>query len=149
VEGRPLAAAHAALEWPSAPLLVLWHAQSILREFRGDGHVALLVADGLSGPEALVVHAATGEVPAAILQATRGWSDEAWADAVASLQRRGWLHEGDGLALTDEGTARRHQLEARTDELAAAPYQVLGDEGCAELRSLVRPWSTQAARHLR
>ena len=49
VEGRPLAAAHAEVVWPTEPHLVLWHAQSVLREFRGDGHVALLVTHGLSG----------------------------------------------------------------------------------------------------
>lgn len=59
-QGRPLFAAHAALPWPSAPHLVLWHAQTLLREFRGDGHVAALLSAGLSGLEALVTHAATG-----------------------------------------------------------------------------------------
>ncbi len=62
-EGRPLFAAHASLPWPDDPLLVLWHAQSLLREFRGDGHIAVLTTEGLSGLEALVVHGGTGEVP--------------------------------------------------------------------------------------
>ena len=64
IEGRPLAAAHADVAWPAEPHLVLWHAQSILREYRGDGHIALLVVHGLSGVEALVTHAAAGDVPA-------------------------------------------------------------------------------------
>src|SRR5258708_5166076 len=59
--GRPLFAAHASLPWPSEPHLVLWHAQSLLREYRGDGHVSLLLTEGLTGLEALIVHAATGE----------------------------------------------------------------------------------------
>ena len=70
VEGRPLAAGHAGLDWPDEPHLVLWHAQSILREYRGDGHVALLVSNGLSGIEALISHGATGEVPAPLLRST-------------------------------------------------------------------------------
>ena len=61
VEGRPLSAGHAELPWPDLPHLVLWHAQSILREFRGDGHVALLLTHGLSGIDALVTHAAAGD----------------------------------------------------------------------------------------
>ena len=60
IEGRPLAAAHCDVDWPDEPHLVLWHAQSILREFRGDGHIALLVVHGLSGVEALVTHAGNG-----------------------------------------------------------------------------------------
>ena len=88
-EGRPLAAAHADLAWPSAPHLVLWHAQSILREYRGDGHIAQLVVRGLSGTEALVTHAAAGDVPAHLLRSTRGWSREAWDDAVDALRGAG------------------------------------------------------------
>ena len=72
VEGRPLAAGHAEVPWPSAPHLVLWHAQSVLREYRGDGHIALLVVHGLSGLEALVTHAASGDVPAYVLALDAG-----------------------------------------------------------------------------
>jgi hypothetical protein len=145
VEGRPLCAGHADLPWPDAPHLVLWHAQSILREFRGDGHVALLLTHGLSGLDALVTHAAAGDVPAPILQATRGWSDEQWAAAVVSLRERGWLAEGDELVLSDAGAAQRQEIEEQTDVLAASPYAELGEEGCAELRSLARPWSKSFA----
>ena len=60
-EGRPLYAAHAGLDWPSEPHLVLWHATTLLREFRGDGHIAALVAAEIDGPEAVVMHAAMGD----------------------------------------------------------------------------------------
>lgn len=148
-EGRPLAAGHAEVAWPTVPHLDLWHAQSILREFRGDGHVALLVAQGLSGPEALVTHAATGEVPAEVLRTTRGWSREAWDAAAEALRDRGWLQKGDELRFTEWGTAQRRAIEVATDTLAARPYDALGDEGCAELRALTRPWSTVFAALLR
>jgi hypothetical protein len=144
-EGRPLCAGHTDLPWPEQPHLALWHAQSILREYRGDGHVALLVAHGLSGLEALVTHAASGEVPAHILQSTRGWEDAAWQDAVMSLRARGWLDEGGDLALSGTGAAARQEIEAGTDRLAAAPYAALGEEACAELRALARPWSRTCA----
>jgi hypothetical protein len=145
VEGRPLCAGHVDLPWPDAPHLVLWHAQSILREYRGDGHVALLLTHGLSGIDALVTHAASGDAPSGVLRATRGWSDERWDAAVSSLQGRGWLAEGDDLALTEWGAAQRLEIEDQTDSLAAAPYATLGDDGCAELRTLTRPWSTKFA----
>jgi hypothetical protein len=148
-EGRPLAAAHAELSWPDEPHLVLWHAQSILREFRGDGHVALLVTHGLSGVEALVTHAAAGDVSARVLRATRGWPDESWVGAVDALRGRGWLEPGDALSFTAWGEARRGEIEDGTDALAAAPYGTLGEAGCAELRALVRPWSKVFAEHLR
>ncbi len=137
--GRPLYGGHAALDWPEPPHLVLWHAITLLREFRGDGHVACLCAEGLDGCQALVVHAATGDVPARTLAATRGWSDEAWESAVEALADRG-LVTSDGQ-LTDAGRAHRQHVEDRTDELALAPWQHLGSEGCDRLRTLVRPWS--------
>jgi hypothetical protein len=142
IEGRPLAAGHAEIPWPDAAHLELWHAQSILREYRGDGHIAELVTHELSGLDALVTHAATGDVPVDVLRATRAWSDEAWAGAVESLRGRGWLEDGDALRFTEWGAGRRRAIEDGTDELAAAPYDALGEEGCAELRALVRPWST-------
>jgi hypothetical protein len=149
VEGRPLAAGHADLDWPSEPHLQLWHAQSILREFRGDGHIALLVIHALSGLEALVTHAAAGDVPAPVLLATRAWSGEAWRHAVEDLRRRGWLEPGDELRFTPTGAQRRKEIEDGTDALSSLPYEALGEEGCTELRSLVRPWSKVFAEHLR
>jgi hypothetical protein len=148
-EGRPLAAAHADLAWPAEPHLQLWHAQSILREFRGDGHIAQLVVHGLSGLDALVTHAAAGDVPKSILLATRAWSDEAWQVAEDGLRQRGWLEQGDELRFTTAGEQRRQQIEDGSDALAAAPYEVLGEERCAELRALARPWSKLFADHLR
>jgi hypothetical protein len=131
-EGRPLFAGHARLEWPQEPHLALWHAQSLLREFRGDGHVAALTVEGLSGIEALVSHAAAGDVPAAALQATRAWSDVEWADAVTAMAVRG-LVDATG-AFTDDGRAQRKRIEDATDRLSVAPYAAIGEDACARLR---------------
>ena len=140
-EGRPLYAAHAALPWADEPHLVLWQATTRLREFRGDGHIAALVADGLSPREALVTHGAAsdGAVPMRVLQTSRGWSDEAWDETRADLRDRGWLDGDDRL--TADGAAVRDRVEARTDELAMAPWRALGEDGSDRLRGLVRPWS--------
>jgi hypothetical protein len=139
LEGRPLFAGHAGLPWPDESHLVLWHAQTLLREFRGDGHIAELVVRDISGIEALVLHAATGEVPRGALQATRRWDDDAWATAVDALASRGWV-DADGT-FTDAGRGVRGEIEAGTDRLASAPYAALGEDGCARLRELARPWS--------
>ncbi len=137
--GRPLYAGHASLPWPNPPHLALWHAIALLREFRGDGHIACLVAAGLDGVDALVLHAASGEVPRAALQASRHWDDTAWDASVAKLQERG-LVTGDG-SFTDGGAALRQHIEDQTDALALAPWAVLGEDDCDELRTLVRPLS--------
>jgi hypothetical protein len=135
-EGRPLFAGHAALAWPDQPHLVLWHAQTLLREFRGDGHIAALTTEGLSGIEALVSHAASGDVPAAVLRTSRAWSDDAWAAAVAGMVERG-LVQPDG-SFTESGEAQRRRIEDTTDRLALAPYAAIGEDGCALLRTAGR-----------
>lgn len=143
LSGKPLFAAHAALPWPDEPLLVLWHAQSLLREFRGDVHIAAMTAEGIDGCEALVVHAATGEIPRAALQTTRAWPDDAWSAAVERLRARGHV-DADG-AFTEKGRASRQWVEDRTDEWSSVAYEPLGEAGCEELRALARPLARAAA----
>lgn len=138
-EGRPLFAGHASLPWPDEPHLVLWHSQSLLREFRGDGHIVALTVEGLDGCEALVTHAAAGDVSPDILRSTRQRSGDDWSAAEERLRERGWL-DAD-LVFTDLGRERRDWIEARTDELAAGPYDAIGVDGCARLRELCRPVS--------
>lgn len=134
-EGRPLHAGHADLQWPSEPLLVLWHSITLLREHRGDGHIAALVAAGISGIEALVTHTATGRgFIAAAAQQTRGWSQQEWAAAEESLRTRDLL-AGDGT-LTEAGAALRGEVESATDRMALAPWTALGDAGAARLAEI-------------
>ena len=118
---------------------MLWHAQSLLREYRGDGHVSLLLTEGLSGLEALIVHAGTGEIPGQALQMSREWSDQEWAAGIAGVRDRGWLEDGAELRLNEAGRARRQSVEDRTDELAVYPYEAIGEDGCARFRQVVRP----------
>jgi hypothetical protein len=131
-EGRPLYAGHADLNWPDAPHLVMWHAVSLLREHRGDGHTCALVAAGLSGIEALVTHTVTGKGFAPeFARASRGWSQDEWDSAVSGLAARGLLdREG---ALTPAGQALRAEVEDETDRMAAAPWQHLGDRGTEDV----------------
>ncbi|WP_314613442.1 SCO6745 family protein [Streptomyces stackebrandtii] len=137
-EGRPLAAANAALPWPEAPHLVLWQAATILREHRGDGHLAALLVAGLDPVEALVSFAAIGAAPEPVFE-SRGWSASEWEAARERLTARGVL-DADG-AVTDEGRALRAEVELRTDELAAAPWAALGPEDTARLAELLGgPW---------
>jgi|SRR5581483_6319380 len=138
-EGRPLYAGHASLEWPDEPHLVLWHAQTLLREYRGDGHIAALVGAGLDAPEALVTHGASGTVGMDVLKSTRAWPDDEWDAAVERLKSRGWL-DGEG-AFTAKGSEARDRIETQTDELAMRPWNAIGEDACTRLRELVRPWS--------
>jgi hypothetical protein len=140
-QGRPLFAAHASLPWPDAPHLVLWHAQTLLREYRGDGHVALLLTEGLDGLGALITHAATGAIAAETLRDSRAWSEQEWADGLERVRAQGWLADRQELALSEAGQRRRQSIEDRTDQLAAYPYEAIGEDGCARLRELATPLS--------
>ncbi|MEU4498204.1 hypothetical protein AB0F96_33425 [Streptomyces sp. NPDC023998] len=121
--GRPLAAGNAELAWPDEPHLVLWQAATILREHRGDGHLAALLTAGLDPVESLVSFAAIGAASVERF-ASRGWSDQEWGAARERLVARGLL-DADGTA-TAAGRELRAEVERRTDELAAAPWAALG-----------------------
>jgi len=118
--GRPLGGPNAALPVPAEPLARLWRAATVLREHRGDGHVAALVAADLDGCEALILRAgadlaaaggrsAKAAGPGAAgsddgwsaagvtrqrIQSVRGWTDEQWEQAAARLADRGLIHAG-------------------------------------------------------
>jgi hypothetical protein len=139
ITGRPLYAGHAALPWPDPPHLQLWHACTLLREHRGDGHIAALVVAGLNGAEASVTHAVSGAVPEEVLRTTRGYTEEAWQAVKDRLRARGLL-DGDG-AFTKAGQELRDWVERTTDEAASAPYEHLGSDTTQRLIALVRPWA--------
>jgi len=134
--GRPLYAAHAALPWPEDPLLALWHGATLLREHRGDGHVAALLLVGLDPVEALVTGGlSTGTTD--FLKATRGWTEQEWSAGEDRLRARGLLDEAGGL--TPAGVALRAEVESRTDRAALEGWRHLGVEGAERLLGLVQP----------
>lgn len=145
-EGRPLYAGHAGLEWPAEPHLVLWHAATLLREYRGDGHIAALVGRGLSGLAAMITYTATGKgFLEPVAKATRGWSDEQWDAGVEDLRAQGLLDPAG--ALTPEGRVLRESIEEQTNASAVAPWRHLGAEKAARLHELGRELARHAVAH--
>ena len=140
--GRALAAAHQALDWPTIPHLALWHAATVLREHRGDGHVASLVAEEVDGLEANVLSVASGASTAELLQQSRRWSTDDWERATEGLVERGVLTASG--ALTEQGAALKERIERATDRLAAGPYGALGGEERSRLIEITE----RLARHL-
>jgi len=139
--GRPMFAANAGLPWPAEPHLALWHAATLLREHRGDAHVAALTVAGLDPCEAHVTQVAAAGVPLDTIAPYRGWTDRDWQDAAARLAARGWL-AGDG-SLTDAGRDARRRVEDDTNRLAAEAVRALEpgdrDDVVAVLRRVVAP----------
>ncbi|MDQ3955033.1 MAG: hypothetical protein M3285_05740 [Actinomycetota bacterium] len=138
-EGRPLYAAHLSLEWPAPSHLALWHGCTLLREHRGDGHVASLVGAGIDGCEAHVLQAAAGRVPEEGLRLFRGWSEADWSGARGRLLERG-IVDVKG-ALTDEGAGLVAHIDATADRAALAPWKGLGESDTAELATILRSFA--------
>jgi hypothetical protein len=135
--GRPLAAARARTPWPEAPHMVLFEAATRIRESRGEGHVASLVAAGIDGCESHLTLAGDSVKVRQVLQPRRGWTDAEWDAAIARLQERGLLTADGGL--TPLGIEVRDGIERRTDALAVPPWRAFGAERTAQLLELLRP----------
>ncbi|MEV8506368.1 hypothetical protein AB0368_16260 [Actinoplanes sp. NPDC051475] len=137
--GRALGAANAALPRPADPLARLWHAATVLREHRGDGHIVALVDAELNGCQALVLRDALygGRDQ---LQPNRGWTDGEWDTAARELAERGRL-ESDGRATAEAAEVHR-AVEDRTDRLAAQPWSALEPADQAWLAELLAPLAT-------
>jgi hypothetical protein len=136
-DGRTLYSAHAALPWPDSAHGQLWHAVTLLREYRGDGHIAALIANGLSGLEALITHTVAGiGFSVEFTRQLRGWSREQWAAGVDRLRDRGLLDEAD--ALTPVGIEMRSRIEDLTDALAFAPWSTLSDDDAEDVARVAK-----------
>ena len=134
VVARPLFASHAALPWPTERAMVLWHACTLLREFRGDNHNLVLAAHGVDGVECHVLMAAHGHGNQPTLEGIRGWTRDEWLAAVGRLHDRGWVDAAG--AYTDAGRAARVAIERETDLLSAAAVANLDAAGSSRLAEL-------------
>jgi hypothetical protein len=133
--GRALGAANAALPWPDAPHLQLWQALGAIREGRGDGHVACLVAEQIGPCESLVLQGATGRSDADALRSRRGWSEDEWRDTIERLAERGMVD--DEGRITGAGQRARELIELMTDRVAASSFPI--DDRAVELVDAMRP----------
>ncbi len=133
VDGRALFAANTALPWPDDPVEVLWHATTLLREHRGDGHSAALLASGITGRQSNALHCAAGAVPTEYMKQSRDYDDAEWEQCCADLADRGLL-TGDG-SLTSDGRKLKHRVEEMTDTLALTALRGLDD---TEVETLFR-----------
>ncbi len=140
VEGRPLFAANAALPWPDDPIAALWHAATLLREHRGDGHVAALTAAGIAGREANVLHFTSVDAPPQIRVTGRDYDDAEWDANVGALAERGLMT--DFGQLTDGGRLLKQDIEDRTDLIALRAYAALTDDELERLIDGLTPLAT-------
>lgn len=137
IVGRPLAAARTSVPWPDEPHLRLFEAATRIRESRGDGHIASLVAAGIDGCESHLTLPGDPQRVRQVVQPRRGWTDAEWEAAARGLQERGLLHAD--ATLTEQGAAAREGVERRTDALAVPPWRAFGPERTTRLLEVLRP----------
>jgi hypothetical protein len=137
VDGRPLFAANVPLPWPDEPVAALWHATTLRREHRGDAHVAVLTAAGISGRESNVLHAAAGRVPREYIARTRDYDEDSWRRHERALADRCLLNATGSLSAA--GHDLKNHVEATTDALALAALDALSDDEAERLFAAFTP----------
>ncbi|MEV6036570.1 hypothetical protein AB0L65_35830 [Nonomuraea sp. NPDC052116] len=136
-EGRVLYAGLRALDVPEEPVARLWHAATLLREHRGDGHNAALLAHGIGGTESHVLMALSLGMRAEEFGRIHHLPKARLAAVVDGLRGRGLVDAAGRF--TDAGRETRQRIEALTDELAAPAYDVLGADELDELAAGLEP----------
>ncbi|AWT46570.1 MULTISPECIES: SCO6745 family protein [Streptomyces] len=138
MEGRVMYAGMRALPVPGDPVARLWHSATMLREHRGDGHIAALLTERIGGTEAHVLSALEqGIHPPESFGRIHHLPKERLAAVMDGLRARG-LVDAEGR-FTDAGRATKQRVEALTDDLAAAPYEALSPAELDELVAVLEP----------
>src|SRR3954453_18506297 len=141
VEGRPMYAALRAIPVPDDVVVRLFHAASLLREHRGDGHIAALMTEGIGGLEAHVLFALDMNMPAEKFGRIHHLPAAQLTAVIDGMRDRGLI--GDDGWLNERGRAVKQRVEALTDDLAARPYEALEPDELDELMATLEPLATR------
>ncbi|MHB8574254.1 MAG: SCO6745 family protein [Dehalococcoidia bacterium] len=135
--GRPLFSGLRALPWPDEPAGQLWRACDLLREHRGDSHLAACIGAGLDPVAMNVLTELWLGMPPGPYTATRGWSEYAIAAAITRLEQDGLVANG---VLTAAGREFRDEIEQRTDAMEQPIVAAIGEDFEAVVAQL-NAWS--------
>lgn len=138
--GKPLAAANASVALPEDPMVALWQQLAVVREWRGDVHIAVLLANQIGPCECMVLQVGTGRFPMGVTRLSRQWNEDEWAVAISALAARGWVD--DEGAMTETGIAERERIEAETDRLCAPIWSPVGEAAAVRLTEIILPIHT-------
>jgi hypothetical protein len=134
--GRVFFGAHLAVPRPGDPLLSGWHAVNCLREWRGDTHWAIVVANGLTHAEASILHNAWLGYETDWLAKSRGTSVDDLDAGWNALEAKGLA---ENRIVLPAGVALRQELEDETDRLTALPWQLIGAQRAREFAERFEP----------
>ncbi|HZP30439.1 MAG TPA: MarR family transcriptional regulator [Acidimicrobiia bacterium] len=137
VEGRPMYAALRAVTIPDDVVARFFHAASLLREHRGDGHIAALMSEGVGRLEAHVLFALDAGIPAERFGRIQHLPRGQLTAVIDGMRDRDLI--GDDGWLSEPGRAVKQRVEALTDDLAAKPYESLEPDELDELMVTLEP----------
>jgi hypothetical protein len=140
VEGRPMYAALRTVPVPEEPVARLFHAASLLREHRGDGHISALMVEGIGGLESHVLHALEMGMPAESFGRIHHLPQAQLTALVDGMKARGLV--ADDGRFTRTGRETKERIESLTDDLAAPPYRVLDAAELEDLTAGLEPLAT-------
>jgi hypothetical protein len=140
VAGRPMYAALRTVPVPDEVVARMFHAASLLREHRGDGHIAALMSEGVGGLEAHVLYALAMDMPAEKFGRVHHLPAAQLTAVIDGMRDRGLV--GDDGWLSDDGRAVEQRVEDLTDDLAAQPYECLTADELDELQTTLEPLAT-------
>ena len=135
-EGRALFAGQLALGLPGDPMGDAWRLGDLLREFRGDAHIAAWTSAGFDATEIGLITELYWGLPMRTYVRSRAWSNDDLDAAEARLRDRGLL-DGDGMS--PDGRSRREAVEVATDAQCQPILDALGAD-LDELVSIMEPW---------
>jgi hypothetical protein len=135
-EGRHLHSGLLSLGYPDDPMGAFWRAADLVREHRGDSHVAAWIAADLDACEIGVITDPWRGQPLKSWVRSRGWTEDELDAAIERLRARGLL---DGETITPTGSALRESIDDATDAMEQRMVDALGDD-CDELFRLLDGW---------
>lgn len=127
------------IQVPDEPVERLWHAANLLREHRGDGHIAALMSEGIGGTECHVLYALSVGMPAEKFGRVHHLPAAQLGAVIGGMHDRGLI--SDEGWLTEAGLETHQRVEALTDELASPAYQSLTAAETEELTAGLGPVS--------
>lgn len=136
-DGRGLFAANLTVERTGDPVEDLWRAATLLREHRGDGHIAAYVTEGLTGIQANLLQVGIGRIPAETLRSARAWEPEEWQREIVDLDRWGLLDESGRATMSGHDALLR--VEAATDRAAWGAFARSAPGDLDRLERALRP----------
>ena len=136
--GKPLYAGVSAQSTPDHPVGVMWRLADMIREYRGDAHVAVWTAAGFDACEIGLLTELYWGLPVRSYSRTRGWTEQDYAAAEEGLAERDLIADG---TLTERGWAVREAIEVATDD-ACAPIVAPLEDDLDSLVEILAAWSS-------